>query len=189
MHGAVDFTIGPLADDSARQMPLTRMNVLSGGKQTANTLDFRNFTIAPLGALSTAEALRICTEVYQAIKDSLQRLGRSTRISNEGGFMPNFVSNEEALAVIIAAIQKAGYKAGENIGLILDVAASDYFENGEYNFPGEGFIKTPAEMVEYYARLVEEYPILSIQGGMAENDREGWALLRKRLNSQTLLLQ
>jgi len=162
----------------------TMMNILGGGKNTANTLDFQKFMIVPVGEFSVAESLQMCTEVYHTMEQVLKELGRSTYISDEGGFMPNLVSNEEALAVILGAIQKAGYKPGEQIALAIEVAASDYFEGGEYNFPGEGFIRTPDEMVEYYARLVEEYPILSIQGGMASNDRQGWALLIERLGSQ-----
>lgn len=185
MHGAGEFGAWYLSGSSAGQIPMTKMNILSGGKKNANNLDFQNFMIAPVGALSVTEALRMCTEVYQTMRNVLQSLGRSTQISDGGGFMPNLASNEEALAVITGAIQKAGYKPGTEIGLIIDVAASEFFEGDEYNFPGEGFIKTPIEMVEYYARLVDEYPILAIHDGMAENDQEGLALFRERLSIQT----
>lgn len=184
MHGALELGTWYPDDFGTRQIPMTTMNLLSGGKQTANNLDFRKFMIASVGTVSLAEARHMCNEVYQTMKNILQSLGRSTHIGEEGGFMPNLVSNEEALAVIMVAIQKAGYKPGEEIGLIIDVSASEFFENGEYNFSGEGFIKTPLELVEYYTRLVDEYPILSIQGGMAKDDREGWILFMGRLSDK-----
>lgn len=157
------------------------VNILSGGKDIANTLDFYKFMIVPVGQLSVSESLQMCTEVYHTVEQVLNKLGRSTSTGDDGGFTPNLVSNEEALAVILGAVQKAGYKPGEQIALAVDVAASEYYEGGEYNFPGEGFIRTPNEMVEYYVNLVEEYPILSIQGAMAREDRQGWELFAKRL--------
>lgn len=184
MHGAGEFGAWYSSGSSNEQKPITKMNILSGGKKNANNLDFQNFIIAPIGEISISEALQMCTEVYQTMKKVLQSLGRSTQVSDGGGFVPNLASNEEALAVITGVIQKAGYKPGTDIGLIIDVAASEFFEGEEYNFPGEGFIKTSIEMVEYYVRLVHEYPILAIHGGMAENDQEGLALFRERLSTQ-----
>lgn len=160
------------------------VNIFSGGKKTSNTLDFCRFMIVPIGQLTVTESRQMCTEVYHTVEQILDNLGRSTCIDDDGGFTPNLVSNEEALAVILGAVQKAGYKPGEQIALAVDVAASDYYENGEYNFPGEGFIYTTKEMVEYYAKLVEEYPILAIQGAMARDDRQGWELIARRLGDK-----
>lgn len=185
MHEAAESGAWYLGGSGAGQIPITKMTILSGGKKNSNNLDFRNFMIAPIEPLSVTEALRMCTDVYQTMRNVLQSLGRSTQIGDGGGFMPNLASNEEALAVIIGAIQKTGYKPGAEIGLIIDAAAAEFFAGDEYNFPGEGFIKTPMEMVEYYARLVEEYPILAIHGSMAKNDLEGWALFRERLSTKT----
>jgi enolase len=160
------------------------VNILSGGKDIANTLDFYKFMIVPIGQLSGVDSLQMCTEVYHTVEQVLTKLGRNTSTGEDGGFTPNLVSNEEALAVILGAVQKAGYKPGEQIALAVDVAASNYFENGKYNFPGEGFVRTPNEMVEYYVSLVEEYPLLSIQGGMARDDRQGWELFVQRLGDK-----
>jgi len=160
------------------------VNIFSGGKNNSNTLDFCRFMIVPVGQLTAAESHQMCTEVYHTVEQILDNLGRGTCIDGDGGFTPNFVSNEEALAVILGAVQKAGYKPGEQIALAVDVAASDYYENGEYNFPGEGFIYTAQEMVEYYAKLVEQYPILSIQGAMAREDRQGRVLIARRLGDK-----
>lgn len=160
------------------------VNIFSGGKRASNTLDFCRFMIVPVGQLTAAESHQMCTEVYHTVEQILNDLGRSTCIDSDGGFTPNLVSNEEALAVILGAVQKAGYKPGEQIALAVEVAASDYYKNGEYNFPGEGFICTTKEMVEYYAKLVEQYPIFAIQGAMAREDRQGWELLARRLGDK-----
>ncbi|HWR42108.1 phosphopyruvate hydratase [Sporomusa sp.] len=173
---------------NTKQMPVPMVNILSGGKHNSNNLDFREFMIVPVGAGSFAEAIRMCTEVYYTLKGILEDCGRSTYIGEAGGVVPNLASNEEGLAVLLGAINKAGYKPGKQIALALDVAATDFFEDEAYNLPGEGFIKTPVEMVEYYTRLVDEYPIISIENGMARDDRKGWELFYRRLSGKIQLV-
>ena len=142
----------------------------------------------PVGAESFAEALRMCAEIYHNLKKVLKERGLSTAIGDEGGFAPNLASNEEALKVIIAAIETAGYKPGEQIKLALDVASSEIYKDGKYHLEGEGKVKTAAEMVDFYADLVEKYPIISIEDGLAEDDWEGWSLLTKRLGDKIQLV-
>jgi len=166
---------------NAKQLPLPMMNILNGGKHADNNIDIQEFMVLPVGAESFAEALRMGAEIYHSLKKVLKDRGLSTAIGDEGGFAPNLASNEEALQVIVAAIEKAGYKPGEQVKLGLDVAATELFKDGKYHLEGEGKVKTPAEMVEYYAGLVDRYPIISIEDGMSEDDWEGWALLTQRL--------
>lgn len=135
----------------------------------------------PVGAASFAEALRMCVEVYHTLKSVLKSKKLSTSIGDEGGFAPNLSSNEEAIQVIIAAIEKAGFKPGEQICIALDPAASEFYSNGKYNLEGEGVVKTSAEMVDFYAQLVEKYPIISIEDGLAEDDWDGWKLMTEKL--------
>lgn len=135
----------------------------------------------PVGAASFAEALRMCVEVYHTLKSVLKSKKLSTAIGDEGGFAPNLSSNEEAIQVIIAAIEKAGFKPGEQICIALDPAASEFYSNGKYNLEGEGVVKTSAEMVDFYAQLVEKYPIISIEDGLAEDDWDGWKLMTEKL--------
>lgn len=142
----------------------------------------------PVGAGSFAEALRMGAEVYHNLKKVLHDRKLATAIGDEGGFAPNLASNEEALQVIMAAIEKAGYKPGEQIALALDVASSEMFKDGKYHLEGEGLVKTPAEMVEYYADLVAKYPIVSIEDGMAEEDWDGWKLLTDKLGGKIQLV-
>lgn len=173
---------------NAKQLPLPMMNILNGGKHADNNVDIQEFMILPVGAESFAEALRMGAEIYHSLKKVLKDRGLSTAIGDEGGFAPNLASNEEALQVIVAAIEKAGYKPGEQVKLGLDVAATELFKDGQYHLEGEGKVKTPAEMVEYYAGLVDRYPIISIEDGMSEDDWEGWALLTQRLGSKIQLV-
>lgn len=135
----------------------------------------------PVGATSFAEALRMSVEVYHSLKAVLKAKKLSTAIGDEGGFAPNLSSNEEAIQVIIIAIEKAGYKPGEQICIALDTAASEIYKDGKYHLEGEGVVKTSAEMVEFYAQLVEKYPIISIEDGLAEDDWEGWKLMTDKL--------
>lgn len=171
-----------------KQMPATMMNMLSGGKYSCNNLDFREFMIVPVGTVSFAEAMLQCRKVYHTLKSILKGRDRSTSMGSAGGFVPKLVANEEALAILLRAIKQAGYQPGKQIALAFNAAASDFFKDGVYNLPGEGFIKTPAEMVEYYTGLVEEYPIISIQEGIAREDQEGWSLFFQCLGGKIQLV-
>ena len=173
---------------NAKQLPVPMMNILNGGKHADNNVDIQEFMVMPVGADNFAGALRMCAEVYHNLKSVLKARGLNTAIGDEGGFAPNLASNEQAIEVIIEAISKAGYKPGEQIGIALDVASSEIYKDGKYHLEGEGVVKTAAEMVEYYERLVEKYPILSIEDGMSEDDWEGWALLTKALRNKIQLV-
>ena len=162
---------------NAKELPVPMMNILNGGAHADNNVDIQEFMIMPVGADSFAEALRINAEIYQALKKVLKDKGLATAVGDEGGFAPNLESNEEALQVIVEAIEKAGYKPGEQVRLAIDTAASELFEDGKYNLKGEGVVKTSAEMVEWYASLCEKYPIVSIEDGLAEDDWDGWKQL------------
>lgn len=170
------------------QMPVPMISLLSGGEHAANNLDFREFMIVPVMEASFAEIFRMCTEVYHVLKNILRSCGRNAACGDTGTFAPNLLSNEEALAVLCNAINKAGYKAGKQFALAINVAASDFFVGGEYNFTGEGFIKTPTEMVEYYTGLMDEYPIIAIEDGMAKDDHEGLGLFYRHLGDKVQLL-
>ena len=169
---------------NAKELPVPMMNILNGGAHADNNVDFQEFMIMPVGAPNFAEALRMCAEVYHTLKSVLKGLGLNTAIGDEGGFAPNLSSNEQALQIIVEAITKAGYKPGEDFGLALDVAATELYKDGQYDLAGEGVIKTSAEMVEFYAQLVEKYPIISIEDGMSEDDWDGWALMTEKLGSK-----
>lgn len=173
---------------NAKQLPVPMMNILNGGKHADNNVDIQEFMIMPVGATSFAEAFKMGTEVYHALKSVLKEQGLSTAIGDEGGFAPNLPSNEEALAVIIKAIERAGYKPGEEIVLALDVAASELFKDQVYVFEGEGVVRTASELVEYYSELVSRYPIISIEDGMAEDDWAGWARLTQHLGDEIQLV-
>lgn len=173
---------------NAKQLPVPMMNILNGGKHADNNVDIQEFMVMPVGADNFAGALRMCAEVYHNLKSVLKARGLNTAIGDEGGFAPNLASNEQAIEVIIEAISKAGYKPGEQIGIAFDVASSEIYKDGKYHLEGEGVVKTAAEMVEYYERLVEKYPILSIEDGMSEDDWEGWALLTKALRNKIQLV-
>ena len=173
---------------NAKQLPVPMMNILNGGQHADNNVDIQEFMVMPVGAASFAEALRMGAEVYHNLKSVLKGRGLNTAIGDEGGFAPNLASNEQALEIIIEAIQKAGYKPGEQIALALDVASSEIFKDGKYNLEGEGLVKTSSEMVEYYTALVEKYPIISIEDGMAEDDWDGWSLLTERLGGKVQLV-
>ncbi len=173
---------------NAKQMPVPMMNILNGGKHADNNVDIQEFMVMPVGAESFAQALRMCAEVYHGLKGVLKTRGLNTAIGDEGGFAPNLASNEQAIEVIIEAIEKAGYQPGKQIAIALDVASSEIYQDGKYNLEGEGVVKTAAEMVEYYARLVEKYPVISIEDGMAEDDWEGWSLLTERLGGKIQLV-
>ena len=173
---------------NAKELPVPMMNILNGGAHADNNVDSQEFMAMPVGAPSFSEALRMNTEIYHNLKAVLKERGLSTAIGDEGGFAPNLSSNEEAIEVIVAAIEKAGYKPGEEVAIALDIAASEIYKNGKYNLAGEGVVKTSAQMVDYYAALCEKYPIVSIEDGLDEDDWKGWALLTKKLGGKVQLV-
>ena len=170
---------------NARELPLPMMNIINGGAHADNNVDIQEFMIMPAGASCFKEALRMGAEIFHALKGVLKSKGYNTAVGDEGGFAPNLKSNEEALEVIMEAIVKAGYKPGEDILLALDVASSELFKDGKYTLENETQkVKTPKEMVDFYENLVNKYPIISIEDGMAENDWDGWKLLTERLGKR-----
>jgi enolase len=178
-----------LGGTNAKLLPAPMMNILNGGKHADNTVDLQEFMIMPLGAPSFREALRMGAEVFHALRDVLRKKGYNTAVGDEGGFAPDLKSNEEAVQLILTAIEKAGYKPGSDFFLALDPASSEFYTEGRYVLEGEGGKRlTSEEMVEFYARWVSQYPIVSIEDGMAENDWEGWALLTKRIGGQVQLV-
>lgn len=172
----------------ARLLPVPMMNILNGGKHADNNVDIQEFMVMPAGAASFAQALRMGTEVFHQLKGVLKKKGLNTAVGDEGGFAPSLGSNEEALQVIVEAIKAAGYRPGEDIFLALDAAATEFFKNGKYVLAGEGVTKSAAEMVEFYAGLVDRYPIISIEDGLAEDDWDGWKLLTERLGSRVQIV-
>ncbi len=176
---------------NAKELPLPMMNILNGGAHADNNVDIQEFMIMPVGAANFAEALRMGAEIFHALKAVLKGKGYNTAVGDEGGFAPNLKSNEEALEVIMEAIVKAGYKPGEEVLLALDVASSELFdkEKGVYTLENETeAVKSPAQMVDFYENLVNKYPIVSIEDGMAENDWEGWKLLTDRLGKRVQIV-
>ena len=172
----------------ARTLPVPMMNILNGGAHADNTVDIQEFMIMPVGAPTFRDALRMGAEVFHALKSVLQGKGLSTAVGDEGGFAPNLRSNEEALDVIVEAIEKAGFKPGEDIALALDVASSELYENGVYRFPGEGKTWNDAAMIEFYTRLIEQYPIVSIEDPLDEEAWADWAQLTKALGDRVQLV-
>ena len=162
-------------------MPVPMMNILNGGSHANNTVDIQEFMIFPFGASTFSEALRIGTEIFHKLKSELHKKGLNTAVGDEGGFAPNLRSNEEAIEIILKSIEKAGYKPGEEVFLALDVAASELYENGEYNLMSENKAFSSSEMTSYLESLVKKYPIISIEDGLDENDWDGWKKLTKSL--------
>jgi len=173
---------------NAKVLPVPMMNIINGGKHADNNVDLQEFMVMPVGAPTFGDALRMSSEVYHALKGILKAKGLDTAVGDEGGFAPNLKSNEEAIQIIIEAIEKAGYVPGKDIYIALDPASSEIFENGKYNLAGEGKILTPAEMVDFYVNLVNKYPIISIEDGMAEEDWEGWKLITEKLGHRIQLV-
>ncbi|MFU0783027.1 MAG: phosphopyruvate hydratase [Thermoanaerobacterium thermosaccharolyticum] len=174
---------------NAKILPVPMMNILNGGKHADNNVDIQEFMIMPVGAQSFHEALRTCAEVFHNLRAVLKSKGLSTTVGDEGGFAPNLTSNEEAIQVILEAIQKAGYVPGEDVAIALDPASSEmYKEDGKYHFDGEGVVRTSEEMVDYWEQLVNKYPIVSIEDGLAEEDWNGWKLLTERLGKRIQLV-
>jgi enolase len=164
------------------------LNILNGGKHADNNVDIQEFMIAPFGASSFKEALRYAAEVYHILKGILKSNGLSTSVGDEGGFAPNLSRNEEAIEVIIAAIEKAGYKPGKDIAIVLDPAASEFYQDGKYLLKADSKNLSSEEMVDYYASLVSKYPIISIEDGLAENDWNGWRILTQKLGGKIQLV-
>lgn len=171
---------------NAKTLPVPMMNILNGGSHADNNVDIQEFMVMPVGAENYTEGLRMGVEIYHALKSVLKSKGLATGVGDEGGFAPNLPSNEDALKVIMEAIEKAGYKAGEDIKLALDVAATEIYdaEKGVYNLASEGKAYSSQEMTEYYAALVEKYPIISIEDGHAEEDWAGWKQMTETLGSK-----
>jgi len=176
---------------SASVLPVPMMNILNGGAHADNSVDVQEFMIAPFGAARFSEALRMGAEVFHTLKSVLKKSGYSTAVGDEGGFAPNLKSNEEALQLILEAITKAGYRPGENIGIALDPAASEFFDSkkGRYVFKkSDQSERTPEQMVEFWSNWVSEYPIISIEDGMSEEDWPGWKLLTETLGKKIQLV-
>ncbi len=173
---------------NARVLPVPMMNILNGGKHADNPIDVQEFMIMPVSAPSIAEAVRMGSEVFQALKSNLKRAGLNTNVGDEGGFAPELKSADEALSRIVEAIETAGYKAGEDVVLALDAASSEFYRGGEYVLSGEGKTFDAAGIVDYYRDLVAKYPIKSIEDGCAEDDWAGWDLLTKTLGGKVQLV-
>jgi len=173
---------------NAKTLPVPMMNILNGGAHADNNVDIQEFMVLPVGATSFAEALRTGAEIFHNLKSVLKAKGLNTAVGDEGGFAPNLGSNEEALATIIEAIEKAGYKPGVDVMLGMDVASTEFYKDGKYHLEGEGRSFTSAEFVDFLAGLVDKYPIISIEDGCAEDDWEGWNLLTDRLGGKVQLV-
>jgi len=175
---------------NAKTLPTPMMNIINGGSHADNNVDFQEFMIMPVGAPTFREALRMGAEVFHALKSVLSGMGLNTAVGDEGGFAPNLKSNEEAITVILEAIEKAGYKAGEDIYLAMDVASSEFYDKstGKYELAGEGKSMTTAELVDFYAELVSKYPIISIEDGCDENDWDGFKLLTDKIGDKVQLV-
>jgi enolase len=173
---------------SARLLPVPMMNIVNGGVHADNPIDFQEFMIMPVGAPTFAEGLRMGVEVFQTLKKALHDEGHNTNVGDEGGFAPNLASADAALGFVMKAIEKAGYKPGEDIALALDPASTEFFKNGAYVYEGEGKTRSIEEQAKYLADLVSRYPIVSIEDGMAEDDFEGWKLVTEMIGNKCQLV-
>jgi enolase len=171
----------------ARLLPVPMMNIVNGGAHADNPLDFQEFMIAPIGAGSFAEAVRMGSEVFHTLRRSLLAAGHSVNVGDEGGFAPDLRTAEEALEFVVRAVEETGYKPGTDITLVMDPATSEFFRDGVYDYTGEGVRRTPAEHADYLAELVDRYPVASIEDPMAEDDHEGWRDLTARLGDRCQL--
>jgi len=191
-HAAANFLGLPfyryIGGEEACTLPVPMMNILNGGKHAADATDFQEFMIVPLGAQSFTLALRMCAEIYQTLKLVLQSKGLSTNVGDEGGFAPSLHSNKEAVELILTAIEKAGYKSGADCFIALDPAASEFYRDDKYILAREGASLSSAEMVNYYVKLVSEYPIISIEDGMAEDDWDGWKMLMDKVGDKIQIM-
>ena len=177
-----------LGGDGPFDMPVPMMNVINGGAHADNNVDMQEFMIMPVGAPSLAEAVRYGAEVFHALRAVLKGRGMNTTVGDEGGFAPNLPSNEAALEAILAAIAEAGFKAGTDVAIALDPASSEYFHDGHYHLKSEGKQLTSEQMVDYWAKWADNYPIVSFEDGMAEDDWAGWKLLTERLGKRVQLV-
>ncbi|WP_151737708.1 phosphopyruvate hydratase [Paenibacillus tengchongensis] len=173
---------------NAKQLPVPMMNIVNGGAHADNNVDVQEFMVLPVGAPSFKEALRTGAEIFHALKTVLKGKGLNTAVGDEGGFAPNFTSNEDALSSIMEAIEKAGYKPGVDVFLGMDVASTEFFKDGKYHLEGEGKSFTPAEFVDLLASWVDKYPIITIEDGCSEDDWEGWKLLTEKLGNKIQLV-
>jgi enolase len=193
-HAAADYLDVPLyqylGGFNAKQLPVPMMNILNGGEHADNNVDIQEFMVMPVGAETFRHAVRMGAEIFHNLKSVLKEKGYNTSVGDEGGFAPNLGSNEEALQTIMEAIEKAGYKPGEDVLLAMDVASSEIYdkEKGVYNLPGDNTVKTSAEMVDWYEELANKYPIVSIEDGLDENDWEGHKLLTERIGDRVQLV-
>jgi enolase len=178
-----------LGGANARTLPVPMMNIINGGAHADNRLDLQEFMIMPVGATRFSDALRMATEVFHTLKGILKKKGLSTAVGDEGGFAPDLGSNEEALELIVQAIEQAGYEPGKDMALALDAAASEFYEKGRYRLEAEKQPDhSPDEMIRYYQRLVDRYPIMSIEDGLSELDWKGWRMLTERLGDRVQLV-
>lgn len=179
-----------LGGTNAKILPTPMMNILNGGSHADNTVDIQEFMIMPVGADNFREGLRMGAEIFHELKAVLKEKGMNTAVGDEGGFAPNLATNEDAIRAILEAVERAGYEAGKDIKIALDVAASEFYdsEKDNYNLTGEGVARTADEMVDYYEMLCEKYPVISIEDGLAEDDWKGWKILTERLGNKIQLV-
>jgi enolase len=173
---------------SARLLPVPMMNIVNGGVHADNPIDFQEFMIMPLGVATLAEAVRAGSEIFHTLRAALKADGHNTNVGDEGGFAPNLPSAEAALDFVLAAIEKAGYRVGDDVAIALDPAASEFFKNGAYAYEGEGKTRSIDQQVEYLAALTKRYPIVSIEDGMAEDDYDGWKKLTQKIGDRCQLV-
>jgi enolase len=173
---------------SARTLPVPMMNIVNGGAHADNPIDFQEFMIMPIGAPTFAEGLRMGAEIFHTLKGALKKAGHNTNVGDEGGFAPNLPSAEAALDFVMQAIDAAGFKAGKDIYLAMDCAATEFFKNGAYHYEGEGKVRSIQEQAEYLAKLASAYPIVSIEDGLSEDDWEGWKLVTDLIGSKCQLV-
>jgi len=173
---------------SARLLPVPMMNIVNGGVHADNPIDFQEFMIMPLGVPSLAEAVRAGSEIFHTLRAALKAEGHNTNVGDEGGFAPNLPSAEAALDFVLAAIEKAGYRVGDEVAIALDPAASEFFKDGAYRYEGEGKTRSIDQQVEYLAALTKRYPIVSIEDGMAEDDYDGWKKLTQKIGDRCQLV-
>jgi len=177
-----------LGGTAAHLLPVPMMNILNGGKHAADSTDFQEFMVVPVGAASFSQALQMGTEIYQALKKAIKVKGLNTNVGDEGGFAPSLASNKQAVELILAAIDLAGYKAGDDCFIALDPAASSFYDDGKYILSKESTTLTSNEMIDYYAKWVASYPIISIEDGLAEDDWPGWVSLTAKLGKRIKLV-
>lgn len=174
--------------DGNFSMPVPMMNIINGGEHADNNVDIQEFMVMPVGAPTFSEALRMGAEIFHSLRKVLQKKGLNTAVGDEGGFAPDLGSNEEAIQAIVEAVDRAGYKLGEDVALALDIASSEFYKDGKYHLSGEGKVLSSAEFTDYLADWVERYPIVSIEDGMDESDWEGWKLLTDKIGSKCQLV-